>query len=170
MNCNRIEELCARYYDGDLSDEERRTVDEHVAGCAACRQSLEAFAALETSLGSLKEDIPSWKRAEARFFRRPQIRRRRLFVGIVFNAPVMLGLLFVALGLVLLIVGDLFLPAIHSLGPRSASAFDGAMREVVRLFTDAAAVNPIVLAAIYGFLAFALMCGTSVFAFRFGRK
>jgi anti-sigma factor RsiW len=170
MNCNRIEELLARYIDGDLSAEESRTVDEHLASCAECRDSLASFVTLEESLGNLKEAVPSWRTAEARFSRRAGFAKRRSIRELVFNAPVIAGLSFVALGVVLFLRGNVIFPVIRSLGPRFAVVFDGFVRSLSRLFTDAAGLNIVVLIAIYGFLTLALMCGTSALVFRFGRK
>jgi predicted anti-sigma-YlaC factor YlaD len=170
MNCNRIEELCAQYHEDGLSAEERRTVDEHVISCAACRRSLETFAVLEESLGTLKETVPSWKTAEARFFRRARLGKRRSISALVLNAPFTAGLSFIALGVVLFLRRNVLFPALQSLGQRFAATFDVFSDSLSRLFADASALSPIMLAGIYGLLIFTLMCGTSAFAFRFGRK
>jgi anti-sigma factor RsiW len=170
MSCKRIEELLVHYVEGDLSAEECATVDEHLASCAECRASLETFMALEESLGALRETVPSWKKAEARFSRRAGLPKRRWIPELVFNAPVIAGLSFVVLGVVLFLRGSVLFPAIGSLGPRFAASFDGFVRDLSRLFADAAGLNVIVLVAIYGVLTLALMCGTSAIVFRFGRK
>jgi anti-sigma factor RsiW len=170
MNCSRIEELLAQYLEGDLPADEWRAVDAHVASCAECHASLAAFMSLEESLGSLKETVPSWKTAEARFSRRAGIEKRRSIPALVFSAPFVAGLSFVALGVALFLGGNVIFPAIQSLGPRFAASFDSFARNLSRLFADAAGMNVTVLVAIYGFLTFALMCGTSALVFRFGRK
>ena len=170
MNCSRIEELLVRYLEGDLADDEWRAVDEHVASCAECRRSLETFISLEESLGALRETVPSWKTVEARFSRRAGLEKRRSIPAFVFNAPVITGLSFVALGVVLFLRGNVLFPALRSLGPRFVVFFDGFVQSLSRLFADAAGLNVTVLIAIYGFLTFALMCGTSALVFRFGRK
>jgi anti-sigma factor RsiW len=170
MNCNRIEELLVLYIEGDLSADERRTVDGHVASCAGCRASLATFMSLEESLGHLKETVPSWKTAEARFERRAGIEKRRSIPAFVFNAPFIAGLSFVALGVVLFLRGNVIFPAIQSLGPRFAASFDVLAQNLSRFFANAAGMDATVLVAIYGLLTFAFMCGTSAFVFRFGRK
>jgi anti-sigma factor RsiW len=170
MNCNRIEELLVQYLEGDLSADEWRTVDAHVASCEECRASLATFMSLEESLGTLKETVPSWKTAEARFSRRAGIAKRHWIPAFVFNAPFVAGLSFVALGVVLFLRGNVIFPALQSLGPRFAAAFDSFAQSLSRLFADAAGMNVTVLVAIYGFLTLALMCGTSALVFRFGRK
>jgi anti-sigma factor RsiW len=170
MNCNRIEELLVQYLEGDLPADERRMVDAHIASCAECRRSLETFMSLEESLGALKETVPSWKEAEARFSRRTRPERRRAISAFVFNAPFIAGISFVALGVALFLRGNVLFPALQSLAPRFAPALDAFVQSFSRLFADAAGLNVTVLIAIYGFLTFALMCGTTALAFRFGRK
>jgi predicted anti-sigma-YlaC factor YlaD len=170
MNCNRIEELLAQYLENDLSSDERRSVDAHLASCAECRLSLETFVSLEESLGALKDAVPSWKTAEERFSRRAGLEKRRWIPASVLNAPFVAGLSFVALGVALFMRGNVIFPALRSLGPRFATGFDSFAQSLSRLFADAAEVNVTLLVAIYGFLTFALMCGTSALVFRFGRK
>ena len=170
MNCSQIEELLVQYLEGDLTDDERRTIDAHVESCAECSRSLEAFMSLEESLGHLKETVPSWKTAEARFSRRAGLERRRSIPAFVFNAPFIAGLSFVALGVVLFLRGNVIFPALQSLGPRFAASFDSLVQDLSRIFAEAAGLNVTVLVAIYGFLTFVLMCGTSAVVFRFGRK
>jgi anti-sigma factor RsiW len=170
MNCNRIEELLVLYIEGDLSADERRSVDAHVASCAECRASLSTFMSLEESLESMREAVPSWKTAEARFSRRAGFGKRRSIPELVFNAPVVAGFSFVALGVVLFLKGNVLFPALRSLGLRFAASFDAFAQSLSRLFADAAGLNITVLVAIYGILTFALMCATSAFVFRFGRK
>lgn len=170
MKCNRIEELLVQYIEGDLSAEECRTVDEHVSSCAECRRSLEVFISLDESLGELRKVVPSWKTAEARFSRRAGLAKRRSIPELLFNAPVIAGFSFIALGVVLFLRGNVIFPALRSLGPRFAVVFDGFVQNLSRFFADAAGLNVIVLVAIYGLLTLALMCGTSALVFRFGRK
>lgn len=43
MNCERIESYLIAYLDGRASVSERREVDLHLAGCAACRARVEGF-------------------------------------------------------------------------------------------------------------------------------
>ena len=40
MNCNIVRDLLPLYHDGVCSEESRRAVEEHLAGCEACRQVL----------------------------------------------------------------------------------------------------------------------------------
>ena len=170
MNCDRIEELLVPFLEGDLSTDELQAVEEHLASCAECRASLTTFMSLEESLGTLRENVPSWKTAEARFSRRAGLERRRSIPAFVFSAPFVAGLSFVVLGLVLFLRGNVIFPAIQSLGPRFAASFDSSVQSLSRIFADAAGTNVTMLVAIYGFLTFALMCGTSALVFRFGRK
>ena len=41
MNCKIVQDLLPLYHDGVCSEESRRAVKEHLAGCEACRQALE---------------------------------------------------------------------------------------------------------------------------------
>ena len=41
MNCNIIEDLIPLYIDGCCSEESKKTVTEHIQGCAGCRKLLE---------------------------------------------------------------------------------------------------------------------------------
>ena len=43
MNCERMETLLIAYVDGRTSVGERREVDRHIGGCAACRERVEGF-------------------------------------------------------------------------------------------------------------------------------
>ena len=41
MNCKIVQDLLPLSHDGVCSEESRRAVKEHLAGCEACRQALE---------------------------------------------------------------------------------------------------------------------------------
>ncbi len=53
MTCDRIHEILNEYLDGELPDGPRRSVDEHLAGCAACRAELDALKETARLVGSL---------------------------------------------------------------------------------------------------------------------
>ena len=66
------EELLAAYVDGDLADDDRRVVDDHVAACARCadevalaRRARDAMAALEPAPAPLGLGTPAIQRARA---------------------------------------------------------------------------------------------------------
>lgn len=112
MSCEKFEELLPLYVEGDLPEEERSRVDEHVASCARCRESLAFYTELETSLTSLRDLQPSPVRTAAAVSDRlglRQLRRaRRSFV----NVPAVVSAGFIVLGIVLYnfrnIVADFF--------------------------------------------------------------
>jgi hypothetical protein len=49
MKCSKISDLLGPYVDGELSPEERRTVEEHLRRCPACRAELEELRRIETA-------------------------------------------------------------------------------------------------------------------------
>jgi anti-sigma factor RsiW len=50
MKCENISDLFAGYLDNELSGEERRRVDEHIASCSRCRLELEGLASMKRDL------------------------------------------------------------------------------------------------------------------------
>jgi predicted anti-sigma-YlaC factor YlaD len=61
MADDHIEEMLPRYVEGDLSSDERRSVEEHLSSCHDCRDALELCASLEEALVSFKMKRPSSK-------------------------------------------------------------------------------------------------------------
>ena len=59
MSCDKIQELFADYLTGDIDDGSRRAVQDHIAGCDACRSELENLTAVWAKLGVLPEEQPS---------------------------------------------------------------------------------------------------------------
>ena len=53
MNCETLEELISAYVDGEVSEEERQTVEQHVASCASCRATLQDFSTAQTFVRTL---------------------------------------------------------------------------------------------------------------------
>jgi predicted anti-sigma-YlaC factor YlaD len=112
VSCEKFEDLLPLYVEGDLPAEERSRVDEHVASCARCRESLAFYSELETSLTSLRSLRPSHVRTAAavsdRLGLRPRRRARRSFV----NVPAIVSAGVIVLGIVLYdfrnIVADFF--------------------------------------------------------------
>jgi anti-sigma factor RsiW len=170
MNDKHIEELIPRYLDDDLSEDERRMFDAHLASCAECRSSLETFKALEDSLVELAVAVPSWRTAEARFTRSLGFRQRRAGVSLVFNAPVLLGLSFIVLGIVLFTRGRLILLSLGSLGSRLSAPLSGFEGALSRLFAAAAGTDIAVLLSIYVLLTLALLYAGREIVMGFGRR
>jgi predicted anti-sigma-YlaC factor YlaD len=170
MNCDLIDESLPRYMENDMSEDERRTIDRHLASCAKCRRSLEVFAALEESLTSLKTAVPSWKTTDERLSRIFEPERGHSIAMRVFNAPLAAGLSFIAFGIVLFWKGNTLFPALRSLGSRFAVSLDTLMQSLSRALAEASGLNPAMLISIYGLLTLALLYGTGLVVLRFARK
>jgi len=54
MNCRDLEELLSAYADGELSRTQREFIEEHLSGCADCRETLAEFEAAGQQLFSLR--------------------------------------------------------------------------------------------------------------------
>lgn len=65
MTCERIEELLPLYVEGDISGDDRRLLEAHLEGCAACRESLAASRSIEAALVSRRELLPDASRTAA---------------------------------------------------------------------------------------------------------
>jgi len=55
MSCAEMIERASAYHDGELSDPERRAVEQHLAGCEACRRRLADYEALDAALRALPD-------------------------------------------------------------------------------------------------------------------
>ncbi len=55
MNCRDLEELLSAYADGELSRTQREFIEEHLSGCASCRETLAEFEMVGRQLSSLRE-------------------------------------------------------------------------------------------------------------------
>jgi anti-sigma factor RsiW len=53
MRCSDYEELLSAYANDELSRTQREFVEEHLAGCAACRQTLAGYAGARRRLSAL---------------------------------------------------------------------------------------------------------------------
>jgi anti-sigma factor RsiW len=82
----RTQAAFSSYLDGELPDEERKAIEQHLAICTECRTELTRFRTTLTTLGGLKERAPGSflndiqtqirERSRGRFFG-----RRRLLFG-----------------------------------------------------------------------------------------
>ena len=73
--CEEIRELLNAHLDGELSVEDRRRVEEHLAACEACRRELAGTERVWRALGVLESIQPAGDLAE-RVFRRVLTTRR----------------------------------------------------------------------------------------------
>jgi anti-sigma factor RsiW len=169
MSCRHIDEMLPRYLENDLSADDRRGIDEHLASCERCRQSLETFRELEESLGELAASVPSWEAAEAGLARRFGMRPRRPIAAVFISAPFIAGLSFIVLGVALFVRGKLILGAMQPLGPRYSIALDGFTRMISGWFAAVAGVDVTLLLVIYGLLTLGLLYWSSRFVPGFGR-
>jgi anti-sigma factor RsiW len=154
----------------DLTPEERRMVEDHLESCARCRESLEAFTAMEGSLISLKLTRSSWKAAEATFMRNAGFDRRRSIASLVLSGPILTGLAFIALGITCFFRRDAVLAMLRFFGDRSAVSVSALDRLLARLLDSFASVDQVILISIYGLLLISLLGATRILAMRFGRK
>lgn len=58
IDCDRALELISESLDGPLSPEDQKELDEHLAGCGACRALLSDFRQMHTALGDLNAPVP----------------------------------------------------------------------------------------------------------------
>jgi anti-sigma factor RsiW len=58
MTCDKIQEKFADYLTGDLDDDGRAEVREHILACGACREDLENLTVVWAKLGVLPEEQP----------------------------------------------------------------------------------------------------------------
>lgn len=59
MNCERLEGRLVSYMDGRAGEKDRRTVESHLAQCAACRARVAGFEGVWGMLGELPPSEPS---------------------------------------------------------------------------------------------------------------
>jgi hypothetical protein len=59
MNCERIQDRFADYLTGDLDEEARGEVQDHISSCGPCRAEIENLTAVWAKLGVLPEEQPS---------------------------------------------------------------------------------------------------------------
>jgi hypothetical protein len=58
MRCHKIEKLLDHFLDGEMSEEKRKEVIDHLEGCASCRQQLEALQKVEALSHQLTQAEP----------------------------------------------------------------------------------------------------------------
>jgi len=58
MNCEDCHTLIDDYVDGTLPADDRATVEQHLAGCAACRAMADDFRAIRRTAGTLERHAP----------------------------------------------------------------------------------------------------------------
>jgi hypothetical protein len=66
MSCERTTEWLSDRLKGELSAEDERLLETHLAGCPACRAEADAVTALWADMGAIEDDVPH-ERMRARF-------------------------------------------------------------------------------------------------------
>ena len=161
MSCEKIEELLSLYVEDALSVEERRRVDDHLAVCGSCRESLVSYRALESSLVSRRELRPPAGRTAAAVIERLRPRRyHRPVVGWI-GAPGLTSAAFLLASVVLFVfrasIADFFERIGHQLG----SGYSHLIAEWTQGVVRAAGGSEWVLLAVYlGVFAFIMLAGS----------
>jgi anti-sigma factor RsiW len=101
MSCDAFEELLPLYVGGELGTEERKRIDEPLAACASCRESIAFYRELETSLVSRGNLRPSSAQAAAAVTARLGFRTRRRPIDAYVGVPALASAGFILLGIVL---------------------------------------------------------------------
>ena len=64
MNCDKFQPLMMEYLDGELDQEARKLVDQHLAGCSSCRREWDSLKKLKNITSSMQLARPEeeiWK-------------------------------------------------------------------------------------------------------------
>lgn len=77
MNCEKFEELVAMYLENELAGQDRRGMDEHLAACGTCRETLAVYRKIESSLVSRRDLVPPGGRTASAVIERLGLRRQR---------------------------------------------------------------------------------------------
>jgi len=103
MSCDAFEDLLPLYVEGELAGDERRRVDEHLAVCESCRESLAFYRELETALVSRESLRPSPAQTAAVVTARLGLRKRWRPLDAYVGVPTMASAGFILLGIVLFV-------------------------------------------------------------------
>jgi anti-sigma factor RsiW len=90
MNCDRTEQMLSAFLEGDLSSADESAVNAHVASCESCRESLDAYRALEDELVSRRDLVPpadTFLRAVFAPAVSPNLHRARVLMDRIFSFP-----------------------------------------------------------------------------------
>jgi anti-sigma factor (TIGR02949 family) len=67
MKCSQVQRKLSAYLDGEVTDNERKVIEEHIKTCTQCNEELTSLAELGTTLESLKGiQVPAYFRARLR--------------------------------------------------------------------------------------------------------
>jgi anti-sigma factor RsiW len=61
MKCYKIKKRLSAYFDGEIAEEEKKIISEHLAGCEKCQEELAVFSKVRDSLRVLRGmDVPPY--------------------------------------------------------------------------------------------------------------
>jgi anti-sigma factor RsiW len=169
MNCERAEELLSRYAEGELTANERRTVDEHLAGCERCRMSLELFSSLEASLVARKAERPVARAAARNVVKRLRGEEGRTFITSPWGAPVIIGSV-IALSVVCTIAFGLLVgPAPPSEPGAALTGIGGFFAGIPQFIVDTLGGETWLIVAVYVALAISFATAGGLAVLRYAR-
>lgn len=131
MSCRDVENLLPAYAGGDASAEEKSRVDAHVTECDSCRESLEFFLGLETTLVERRTVRPSASHAAGEIVERLGIRPARRIVPALTGFPAMASGLLILVGVISFVFRGSVQAFFTRLGSATTALFDGRFAERV---------------------------------------
>jgi anti-sigma factor RsiW len=106
MSCERIESLLPAYAERELPPDEMQEVEQHLAGCGACRETLADFDVLEQALLRRKEEVPAVGVMYANVLSGLGFSRARRISNALLSLPGILSISFLLIGAILWIHRD----------------------------------------------------------------
>jgi ferric-dicitrate binding protein FerR (iron transport regulator) len=83
MDCQQVRLTLSAFQDGRVLDDERRAIEQHLAGCAACAERLEQLELVRQSLRSLpRRPVPPRVQFALRSLASKEAARRRYYAGL----------------------------------------------------------------------------------------
>lgn len=104
MKCRQVRRLISRYVDEELGPDEKRDFDQHIQGCASCREELEQTLALHRMFASA-ERYPAPYGFATRVMANLQEKEGSRLRGLVPVRPLFLRAAQVAVALVIMTIG-----------------------------------------------------------------
>jgi hypothetical protein len=170
VSCEHFEELLSRYVEGDLPEEDIRTVEAHLSRCERCSESLVFYYALEESLKGRKERIPSpGKTSEAVCARLglPLVRTRR---RAVWSIPIAACMVLSACVIIYLMQGDHLKDLLPKLEGVLVKSYDLFSSDLPGWIVRASGGESWILLVVYAMITAALITSGSVMLRRLGHR